>query len=187
MSIQVGDWVRSYSKGIWQVTRVVPEHYEMRYSLSEPLQLDDRPQYLLKRLVNEKWKLAFAVEGAAASFVKPLNKADASKLTKFLKDNPGLVTQFNSFKRPLDLILNLRFSLAKRSDFRRFKVEFEEAFTEPLRGGMTSDDVLKVIAQSSYAARLGEIPTCATLQFVCHDHEVKRRHFIYRQLNIQNF
>jgi hypothetical protein len=187
MAIQVGDWVRSYSKGIWQVTRVVPEHYEIRYSLSEPLQLDDRPHFLLKRLVNEKWKPAFAAESAEASFVKPLTKADAGKLERFLKDNAGVVTQFESFRQPLDWILNLGFSLAKRSDFRRFKAEFQEAFAEPLRGGMSSDAVLKVIAQSSYADRLGEMPQSATLQFVCQDHEVKRRHVIFRQLNIHNF
>ena len=187
MAIQVGDWVRSYSKGIWQVTRVVPEHYETRYSLSAPRQLADRPHFLLKRLVNEKWKPAFAADSAEASFVKPLTKADAGKLERFLKDNADVVTQFESFSQPLYLILNLGFSLAKRSDFRQFKAEFEEAFAEPLRGGMTSDAILEVIAQSSYADRFGEMPQSATLQFICQDHEVKRRHFIYRELDVHNF
>ena len=187
MAIQVGDWVRSYSKGIWQVTRVVPEHYETRYSLSAPLQLDDRPKFLLKRLVNEKWKPAFAAESAEASFVKPLTKADAGKLERFVDDNADVVAQFESSTQPVDLVLNLGFSLAKRSDFRQFKAEFEEALAEPLRGGMTGDAVLEVIAQSSYADRLGEIPRSAALQFICQDHEVKRRQFIYRQLNIHKF
>jgi hypothetical protein len=166
---------------------VVPEHYEPRYSISAPQQLADRPEFLLKRLVNEKWKPAFAVENAEVSFVKPLTKADAGKLKRFLGDNADLVERFEAFTQPLDLILNLSFSLAKRSDFRRFKAEFEEAFAEPLRGGMMSDGILKVIAQSSYAACFCKMPQSATLQFVCQDHEVKRRHFIYRQLNVQNF
>ena len=150
-------------------------------------ELADRQLFLLKRLVNEKWKPAFAADSAEASFVKPLTKADAGKLERFVDDNPDIVTQFKSFTQPIDLILNLGFSLARRSDFRQFKAEFEEAFAEALRGGTTSDAILEVIARSSYATCLGEMPQSATLQFTCQDREVKRRHFIYRQLNVHNF
>ena len=52
---------------------------------------------------------------------------------------------------------------------------------------MTGDAVLEVIARSSYATCLGEMPQSATLQFICQDHDVKGRHLIYRQLNVHNF
>jgi hypothetical protein len=84
-------------------------------------------------------------------------------------------------------ILNLGFSLARRSDYRTFKREFEDAFAEPLPSGMSSDAILKVIAISQFATSYGKIPRDATLQFVCENHEVKRRHFVYRQLRVHNF
>jgi hypothetical protein len=187
MPINSGDWVRSYSKGIWQVVRQVPEHYEPRYSQNAPRVLAEGPQYLLKRLVNDKWKPAFAMECAEVSFVKPLNKADTVKLQRYLAHNADVAAHFESFVQPLDSVLNLSFSLPKKSDFRRFKAEFEAAFASNLPDGVTHDDIMKVIAQSSFAAGFAEIPCSATLQFICQDHEVKRRHMIYRQLHVHSF
>lgn len=137
--------------------------------------------------MNDKWKKAFALETAHTSLVRPLTKADAGKLQKFLRDHPDVVAEFNEFQQPVDLILNLGFSLPRKSDFRAFKKELEEAFAEPLSEGMTGDAILKLISQSRFANAFNDIPRSATLQFACKNLEVQRKHFIYRELHIQNF
>ena len=59
MNEQSGDWVRTNSKGIWRIQRALPAHYEPRYSLSDRKELCDGTVFLLKRIVNDKWKPAF--------------------------------------------------------------------------------------------------------------------------------
>ena len=91
MSVKKNDWVRSYSAGVWRVSAEVPAHFEPRASLQEPKELYDGPLFILKRIVNNKWKKAFALETAHAAFVKPLNKADTKKLETFLSQNADIV------------------------------------------------------------------------------------------------
>ena len=96
MSVKKNDWVRSYSAGVWRVTAEVPAHFEPRSSLQEPKELYDGPLFILKRIVNNKWKKAFAMETAHAAFVKPLNKADTKKLESFLSQNADVVVEFEA-------------------------------------------------------------------------------------------
>jgi hypothetical protein len=187
MAVDSGDWVRSYSKGIWQVMRKAPQHYAPRYSLAAPLELVAEPTFVLKRLVDDKWKKAFAVEAAQGAFVRPLAKADASKLSRSQEENPKIFAEFAIYKEPVDQILNLPFSLAKNSDFRLFKQTMEQLFAEPLQQGISNDGILQLIAASPYASGYCQNPRCATLQFVCRDLEIARRHLIYRGMCVQNF
>ena len=69
--------------------------------------------------------------------MKPLNKADSRKLQKFLGENDVVAADFESFARPVDAILNLGFALPRRSDFKRFKREFEAVFSVPSAEGLT--------------------------------------------------
>lgn len=77
MPVQSGDWERTSSKGFWRIERAVPAHYQPRYSLSERKELCEGTIFLLKRIVNDKWKPSFETTAAAESYVKPLNKADS--------------------------------------------------------------------------------------------------------------
>jgi hypothetical protein len=187
MTVHIGDWVRVDSKGIWRIERAVSAHYEPRYSLSDRKALYAGTLFLLKRMLNDKWKPSFETTATHESLVKPLNKADSRKLQKFLDGNDVVVAEFYSFARPVDALLNLGFALPRRADFRKFKREFEAIFSGPLAEGVTSDAILKAIAQSDFASHLGDTPRDATLQFICKDHEVKRRNLIYRELKVQNF
>jgi hypothetical protein len=187
MTVQIGDWVRIDSKGVWRIQRALPAHYEPRYSLSDRKELYAGTLFLVKRMVNDKWKPSFEATVAHESRVKPLNKADSRKLQKFLDENDAVVADFDAFARPVDAILNLGFALPRRSDFKRFKREFEAVFSSPLAEGVTSDGILKVIAESDFASCFGDTPCDATLQFICKDHEIRRRNLVYRELQVHNF
>jgi len=187
MTIQIGDWVRSDSKGIWRVERAVPAHFEPRYSLADRKKLYEGTLFLLKRFLNDKWKPAFEMTAAHESLVKSLTKVDSRKLQTYLADNGAILADFESFSHPVDAVLNLGFALPRRSDFPKFKREFTSVFSDPLAQGVTSDEILKVIAESVFAPYFGDIPRNATLQFVSKDHEIRRRNLIYRVLNVHNF
>ena len=182
-----GDWVRATAPGIWRLMREIPEHYEPRYSLETRQTVFEGRLWVLKRLVDNQWKKRFAIEALEESLIKPISQADVRKLELFCEANPDLVAQFDAFNKTLDLILNLSFSLAKKSDFREFKEHFEQAFADVLEPGVSNDTILKIIGEGPYAAAYCQTPRTATLQFVCRDFEIKRRHFVYRQLNVCDF
>lgn len=187
MTVQKGDWVKIGVKGIWRVERAVPDHYEPRYRLADRKQLFPGRLFVVKRLLSEKWKPAFEATVAEESLVKPLGKSDVRKLESYVAANAETLLDFKSFVRPVDAVLNLSFGLPRRSDYKAFKNEFVAALLATLEEGMTSDAVLKAIAASSFAPYFGEIPSDATLQLICKDHEVRRRNLVYRELMVHNF
>ena len=65
MAVQMGDWVRANSSGVWRIERVVPAHYKPRYRLSDRKELSAGTLFLLKRIVNDKWKPAFDMTSCA--------------------------------------------------------------------------------------------------------------------------
>jgi hypothetical protein len=67
-------------------TTIVGQHFEPRASLKDPKELYDGPLFILKRLVNNKWTKAFAVETAHADFVKPLNIDSQHRICLEAKD-----------------------------------------------------------------------------------------------------
>src|SRR6187399_3075217 len=103
--LSLGDWVRSYSKGLWQIDRIIHEQYAIRYSLSEPKRLYDGPQVFVRRLVNDKWKVTCARESVHYSFVKKIGAADAKKLAAFIAQNPVAFKRFQEYQKPLDCVL----------------------------------------------------------------------------------
>lgn len=182
-----GDWVRTTSPGVWQVVREVPAHYAPRYSLEDPKQLQPETRFIVKRLVDGKWKPAFALEAVSESLLKPLTKTDQTKLARFFAENDELQQQHTTFTAPLSSLLNLPFALPRRTDFTPFKREFTKRFAEPLSAGLTNDAILQLIQQSSFAPHYNTLPRSTTLQFACDDFEIKRKELVYRQLQIHNF
>jgi hypothetical protein len=182
MSVKKNDWVRSYSAGVWRVSAEVPAHFEPRASLHEPKELYDGPLFILKRIVNNKWKKAFAMETAHAAFVKSLNKADTKKLETFLSQNADVVAEFEAYDHPLDSILNIGFALKRKSDLAKLRRAVAQELGEELEKGITCDQILQAIAKTPYAEFCGEAPQSATLQFVNCGHEIRRRELIYRKM-----
>lgn len=182
MSVKKNDWVRSYSAGVWRVSAEVPTHFEPRASLKDLKELYEGPLFILKRLVNNKWKKAFAVETAHADFVKPLNKADTKKLETFASENADVLVEFESYDHPLDSILNIGFALKRKSELTKLQNAVAQELGEELEKGITSDQILRAIAKTPYAEFCGEAPQSATLQFVNCGHEIRRRELIYRKM-----
>jgi hypothetical protein len=186
MSIKAGDWVRSYHAGIWRVLQEIPDHYEPRISLRDAKELYEGPLFVVKRLVNDKWKTAFEIETAHGSLVRPLNKADTKKLDAYQLNNPDAMSGFDAFERPLMELLNIGFALGRKSEIPKLQKEVAAAIGD-ISIGVTSDAILQAIASSSFADCCGESPQSATLQFVNKNYEIRRRELIYREMNVLKF
>lgn len=186
MSIKANDWVRSYSAGIWRVVREVPDHYEPRCSPHERKQLFDGPLFMVKRLVNNKWKLALEIESVHGSFVRPLNQADTKKLNIYLSDRAETLDAFNAFDRPLQYLLNIGFALKRKADIPKLRKEMAGAIGD-ISAGVTSEAIMKAIGSTSFADTCGEFPQSATLQFVNTNYEIRRRELIFREMTALNF
>ena len=182
MSIKKNDWVRSYSAGVWRVSSEIPAHFEPRASLKDPKELYDGPLFILKRLVNNKWKQAFAVETAHADFVKPLNKADTKKLESFVSQNADILVEFEAYDHPVDSILNIGFALKRKADRTKLQNAVAQELGEELETGITCDQILGAIAKTPYAEFCGEAPQSTTLQFINFGHEIRGRELIYRKM-----
>ena len=187
MAIKKNDWVRSYSAGVWRVLSEVPAHYEMRTSPDEPKELYDGPLFIVKRIVNNKWKRAFEVEAAHAAFVKPLNKADTKKLETFISQHSGILDEFDSVERPLQCILNIGFALKRKSDLTKLRDEVTAALGDDLAKGVSAPAIATAISSTSFAARCNKSPQSGTLQFVNFNYEIRRRELIYREMNALKF
>lgn len=182
-----GDWVRGYSAGIWQIVRPVPAHFQPRYSLEKSPELYAGPAFMLKRLVNDKWKPAFASEVCHGSLLRKLSKADQKKLDTLLAAEPVLATQLTAFTKPISLIWNLGFALPRKADFAKFQKHFQSQLRAIADMGLTDDRILTVIHDSPFAAGLNESPRSAGLQFACLDYEVRDKQLIYRSFEVLNF
>jgi hypothetical protein len=182
MSVKKNDWVRSYSAGVWRVCSEVPSHFEPRSSLKDPKELYDGTLYILKRLVNNKWKKALAVETAHSDFIKPLNKADTKKLEFFISHNADILAEFEAYDHSQDSILNIGFALKRKTDLTKLRIAVAQELGEELKNGVTCDKILGAIAKTPYAEFCGEAPQSATLQFVNIGHEIRRRELIYRKM-----
>jgi hypothetical protein len=110
MNLKVGDWVRSYSQGIWRIERIISDFYEIRYSTSKPKVKSAETQVVLKRLVNNKWKRSFSVESCDLSYLKMMSSEEMITLQNFIHSNEKTMKDFEKYQRNIDLVMNIRFS-----------------------------------------------------------------------------
>jgi len=182
--MKVGDWVRSYSKGVWQIYRILGGFYEPRFSLNEKRARSKRTLVFSKRLVNEKWKKSLSAECCEAAFIAPISKDKRSQVEQYLKDNTSAAKAFEAFRKPIDLILNIGFSLPDRLTTESFGAEMSSLIASSMVRGLTLDEVLRVMEKSELNQFKGKLPVKCTLQLVSPDHKVKNGEFIIHEYRV---
>ena len=176
MSVQVGDWVTTYSPGIWRVVRILQN--------VEPLHEHDRGrnQVFAARFLTGSGKPGFRTESCDALFVQPLAAEQRALLDAFIRDNPKALQRFEACEPRLpDLIYNLRTSTPAD------ELSIPSAIEGGLPEGMTLPQIRAALEAEGMASAIGRNPTRATLQFVSPEHEVRDRHFVFRKVNILPF
>jgi hypothetical protein len=103
MNLTIGDWVRSYSAGIWRIYDI------LTYKCLNPVtnREQSKTTVFLKRFVGNNFKKAFTEECCDPSFVKPLSVKDSKSLTGFIEKNSALFEEFSDYNpQRLDCIYN---------------------------------------------------------------------------------
>jgi hypothetical protein len=181
----VGDWVRSYSPGAWQVYRVLGDFNEFRYSPDAPRVRSERVLVFSKRLVNDKWKRAFRAEVCERSLATPLPQKDRRRVASFLAADPGSGAAFDAYvPPPIPLTLNLTMAPPKLAPLRSFGAT---KLAKEIVEGVTLDRVLTLLGGAGLSQYVGKTPASATLQLTCRDHEVRDHEFVFRDWSVLPF
>lgn len=141
--IKIGDWVTSYSKGIYRVERITTQYYdEQDIEDEEDKKIgDEYPDKFIisKRLLNSSFKKSLGYESCSAFFIKPLNKVKLKALNETLKKNPNWLTDLDNYQiPPIELIYNLDLKLKTKDD-----VKLIENFILYVKDGRTYKEIKK--------------------------------------------
>lgn len=101
--IKIGDWVNSYSKGIYRVEKIIEQFYDESSPVLDGNNIGDKVKdriVISKRLLNSSFKKALSYESCSESFVSHLETEQNTKFKKTLTDNPKLLTDIDDYKIP---------------------------------------------------------------------------------------
>lgn len=166
-NLKVGDWVRSYSKGIWRIYRVI-EVEEVDPSNGK---LRKRTIIFSSRFVNDSFKRSFSNEGCNPFFVYKLDGEELDQLDAFIQSNPDLFAKFEKFKpKPIDLVYTARIS--KNDGYTKTDVEKQFDNLNKIK----SCDLIKTIESKGF--EVGVHPSWL-VQFLSEDHETQDGQLVY--------
>jgi hypothetical protein len=120
--LDVGDWVNSYSKGIYRIERMVDRYYEESSVLGDNKIGDKYKDRIIvtKRLLNSKFKKAISYESCSEYFISPLDESQFNQLNQILSANPQLLSQLDSYKIPtITTVFNTELQIDNDSDLKK--------------------------------------------------------------------
>jgi hypothetical protein len=194
-SVKVGDWVRSYSVGIWRVWRVLSGFNELRFSLDAPKSPSSRTLIFSHRLVNTSWKRSFSMECAEASLVSWISPDEESRVQQLLESNTPLKKAFEKYRAEnstLDLVVNVSLGQIPGSDRERLRAACDlhlgaTHLDTSIENGLTMDEVLIALRNAGYYDCIGKTPITATVRLISVNHEVRDHEFLLRYKRVVDF
>lgn len=188
--VRVGDWVRSYSMGIWKVGRVLSGFNELRFSLESPKAASPRTLVFSHRLVNTSWKRSFSIECADLSFVQRISREEQARIEETLESNPSLKKAFEKYQAKnsgVDLAVNISLGQLPGSDREKLRAACDIHLGSSAENGMTIDEVLAALRTAGYYDCIGKTPISATVQLISRGHEVRDGDFVLRFNRVLDF
>lgn len=154
--IKVGDWVNSYSKGIYRVEKMFDLYYEENSPTLGQNKVGDKMRdrtIVTKRFLNSKYEKSISYESCSEYFIKHLDSVQTTELKKTIAEHPEYIGELNQYKIP-DIITVYNYKLQISNDDDLSKVQglvnfiksgrtFQEIEIE-----MTRIDVLKFKAKN---------------------------------------
>ena len=173
--MKVGDFVHSYTKGIWQIYRII-KYKNLNFQNDKP---EKKVTVFLKRFISASYKKSFSEGCCDPSFVYPLSDNEQLELNHFIEKNTELYEEFNNYMpKPIDAILNIKIRKIEQVELKQF--------TELLksRKKMTYREIKKYLVQNNLKA---EKSYGYTLQFVSNNYEIKNGILVYQYSRILEF
>jgi len=181
----VGDWVKSYTPGIWQVFRVIQNEPRLRYSLNERKRGNRRPVIFCKRLVDECWKASFTGEICDPAVVQVLSSVDRARLDDFLSKNPDILDKFSVYEpRDLDSAMDLLLIVPDSIGKNGIQSIANEVFADIEEEGLSNDEILERIDTSQLRDYVSPRVINAILRFLCKEHEIRDGEYVFRKVQV---
>lgn len=121
--IKVGDWVNSYSKGIYRIENIINQFYDESYPLLGENKIGDRIKERIivsKRFLNSKFKKSISYESCSELFISKLDKNQYSELQKVIEQKPSLLEELNEYEIPTrQTIYNMPLQIDNESDLKK--------------------------------------------------------------------
>ncbi|WP_444910225.1 hypothetical protein [Microbulbifer sp. TRSA005] len=168
MSLKVGDWVRSYSSGIWQVYRIID------YKCLDPVTGEEQNKTTVfsKRFVSNSCKGSFKEECCDSSLVEKLSKDERAELQIFIGENKNLYEKYLAYEpKGIDCIYNARIGVPESRDL------------SEINDSLSGAEAMRDIDISRYLTELGyntkAMPSW-TVQFVSKNFSVVGGYLMFR-------
>ncbi|WP_350287217.1 hypothetical protein [uncultured Croceitalea sp.] len=148
----MGNWVNSYSKGIYRIETIVDQFYDESYPALGENKIGDRIKdriIVTKRFLNSKFKKSFSYESCSEAFVSKLNNNHYSELQKVIEQYPKLLEEFNEYEIPTrETIYNMELQIDNESDLKKVNglidfIKIGKSFLE-IQTEMEQTDLLKL-------------------------------------------
>jgi hypothetical protein len=99
---EVGQWVKSYAKGIHRIEKFVPIEFEEYHFFVRAITKDkigtlDEPLVILKRLFNSKLKKQVGTDFCSSTFLKPISAEEKTNIEEQLTLNPKFITDLDKY------------------------------------------------------------------------------------------
>ena len=183
--LTVGDWVHSYSPGVWQIFRILEGVQKTRFTLNERKKMHRQPIIFCKRFLDDSWSPSFTAETCDPAVVQPLSGDERAKVEEFITKNPDVASQFYAYEpRDLDCAMGLMLSLPPGVGKADLESMVKEAFADIGEKGLTNDEVLQRLAASSLGGYVSQRMINATLRFICKDHELRGNEYVFREAQV---
>ncbi len=102
--LKIGDWVNSYSKGIFRVEKIIDRYYdESHLSILGENKIGDKFEdriIVTKRFLNSKMKKFISYESCSEFFITSLEKEKIIELNQIIEQNPKLLIELNEYEIP---------------------------------------------------------------------------------------
>lgn len=182
--IKAGDWVTSYSKGIYRVERVITRYYdEFDVADEEDKKVGDAYSDKLiisKRLLTSGYKKSLGYDSCSDLFIKPLNKATLRAVNDILSVNPTWLESLDKYEiPPIRSIYNMELALKTRND-----VALIKEFMPFIRHGRTSKEVKKEMRKRQLDQYIPETFGNYILQLINVDNEQRAKRTVWRETDL---
>ena len=133
--IKVGDWVNSYSKGIYRVEKIIDRYYDESSPQLGENKIGDKMKdriIVSKRFLNSKFKKSINYDSCSEYFIKHLDSIQNEELRKVIAVNPEYINELNQYEIP-DIVTVYNYKLQIPDDEDLAKVQDLVTFINPGR------------------------------------------------------
>jgi hypothetical protein len=193
---KIGQWVKSYGKGIHRIEKFIPIEYEEYHffvmqdwetgSIKESQigTIQPEPLVELKRLFNSKFKKQIGADYCSGYYLKDLTPEEQANIEEQLKSNPKYITDLDKYVIPkFESRYGLSFSLTEDT------IHMVKELAQFIRqdDGKTFTEIFEWLHLKNYKPLLYKASSPSDnsgyyLQFINWNYEVKNNRLLFTDL-----